>query len=102
MYPTLLRYFREAVLGTLPIHQILFEGLQLKDFVECMVSYFDEEIWNKVPTSESAPHRRPLHMLATYTNAEAIDQALTFVNTLGASTTCGNDEHIVARYCMAL
>lgn len=37
-----------------------------------------------------------------FLQAEAIDQALTFVNTLGSSTTCGNDEHIVARYCMAL
>ncbi len=28
---------------------------------------------------------------------EAIDPALTFVHTLGSSTTCGNDEKIVAR-----
>jgi hypothetical protein len=34
--------------------------------------------------------------------AEAIDPALTFVHTLGFSTTSGNDEHIVARYGMAL
>ena len=59
-------------LENLPIHQILFEGLQLKDFVESIVSCFDEEIWNRIPTSESPSQRRSLHMLATYTNMEGI------------------------------
>ena len=51
---------------------MVFEGLQLKDFVESIVSYYDEKIWNKIPASEIDSHRRPLHMVATFTNMERI------------------------------
>jgi hypothetical protein len=59
-------------IGDLPIHQILFEGLREEDFVKNVVSWFDEEIWNKFQTLENASHRRPLQMFATYTDMEGI------------------------------
>lgn len=59
-------------LESLPIHQMMFEGLRLKDFVETIVSSYDEKIWNKIPASETDPQRRPLHMVATFTNMERI------------------------------
>lgn len=59
-------------LGSLPIHQMLYEGLTLKDFVESIVSYYDEKVWNKIPVSEASSQRRPLHMVATFPNMERI------------------------------
>lgn len=43
-------------LEDLPIHQMWFEGLRLEDFVASVVTYFDEQIWNKHPSNSRGRH----------------------------------------------
>ena len=71
-------YFRirrqdiSITIGSLPIHQIWFEGVKLEDFISSLVSWFEEEILSKISTSGDVPFQRPLQMFATYTNTERV------------------------------
>jgi hypothetical protein len=59
-------------IGDLPIQQIWFEGLRLEDFVDTISRYFDELPQIDSSASTGLAPTRPVRMLATYTNMEAI------------------------------